>query len=240
MQIEICVETLNSALAAQQGQAHRVELCSALCVGGITPSSGLIRAARAELSIQLFVMIRPREGNFVYNEHEFRIMKDDVVLARELGCDGVVLGLLTPQGTIDVERTRALVELAAPMQVTFHRAFDEVQDEVQALEDVIRTGAHRILSSGGAASAVEGIARLARLQQQAGPRISLMAGGGVRQTNAVEILQGSGVQEVHSSLLDFAEEPHAQDWPSVQVEDVKVLKEICESADAALQSLRIA
>ncbi|MGA7155439.1 MAG: copper homeostasis protein CutC [Acidobacteriaceae bacterium] len=198
--IEIAVDSTESALAAEQGGAQRIELCSALREGGLTSSLGLVRTVRSACSIALFTIIRPRGSDFLYTADEFRTMQEDIRIMGQEGVDGVVFGLLTQDGNIDKERTRALVELACPMQVTFHRALDMTSDPEQALEDVIACGVQRVLTSGCASSAWAGRKRLQAMVQQAAGRITIVIGGGVRPANISRLKASTGATEFHSSM----------------------------------------
>jgi copper homeostasis protein len=198
--LEICVDSVESAVAAENGGAHRIELCSNLLEGGVTPGSGLIATIRDRVSIALHVMVRPRGGDFNYTADEFETMQKDVAALRQLGADGLVLGLLHEDGRIDIERTRCLVELARPLKVTFHRAFDMANDLRSALEDVIATGADRVLTSGGQRTVEDGISTVANLVQAAGDRLIILAGGGVTSANVRTIISRTGVREIHASV----------------------------------------
>lgn len=197
--LEICVESVDHAVAAERGGAHRIELCSDLPSGGITPSAGFMQTARRQVRIPIHMLIRPRPGDFIYSDHEFQIMRDDILAARQFGMDGIVLGVLQPDGNVDVERTRSLVALAHPLPVTFHRAFDSSPDLETSLEDVIRTRASRILTSGGQPRATDALPTLARLIEKAKGRILVMPGGGINSDNVVRVIQTTQAQEVHSS-----------------------------------------
>jgi len=198
--VEACVDSVESSMAAERGGAGRLELCDALFDGGTTPSAGMIEACRAAVSIPVFVIIRPRGGGFVYSDIELDVMRRDIVAARELGADGVVIGALHADGTVHGPQTRSLVEAAGTLPVTFHRAFDFAPDLEQALDAVIAAGVGRVLTSGGAATAREGIPVLASLVGRAGDRAVVMAGGTIREENIGEIVAGTGVREVHVRL----------------------------------------
>ena len=200
MELEICVDSVESAIAADEGGAQRVELCSALSEGGLTPSLGMLRAVRGAVKLGVYVMIRPRGGDFLYSETEFGIMLDDIARAGEAGADGVVFGLLTTQGEVDVERTARLVEAARPMEVTVHRAVDMARELNVAMEGAIAAGAHRILTSGAAATALQGSGRIASLVRQAAGRIGIMVGGNVRPRNLAQVVAGTGASQFHTAL----------------------------------------
>ena len=202
MTIEVCAYSLESCINAQAGGAGRIELCGGLGEGGTTPSAGMIEVVKQHIDIPVYVMIRPRGGDFVYDFFEEEIMKKDIDLAKKLGADGVVLGVLLPDGQVDVVRTKALVEHASPMKVTFHRAFDLTPDPMKALKAVIETGAERILTSGLKASAPEAIPLLEQLAKAAGDKIEIMAGGGVNHTNALQ-LAATGVHALHLTAKAF-------------------------------------
>lgn len=197
---ELCVETVEAALAGQRAGADQVELCAGLACGGITPPRDQMIAAVRALRIPVTVLIRPRYGDFVFSAPEFDRMCRQVSEARDAGAAAVALGILTPDGCIDVQRTARLVELARPMQVTFHRAFDEAPDLAAALEDVIAAGASCLLTSGGCRDVLSGAAAIGRLREHAGRRLRVMAGGGLRMENLAEVVHRSGVTMLHSSL----------------------------------------
>ena len=198
--LEISVETLDAALAAARGGAHRIELCSDLAQGGLTPGTELMRAVRERVELPVFAMIRPRGGDFVYSDAEFAAMKAEIAIAGLVGMDGIVLGILKEDRRVDTERTRRLVEFARPLPVTFHRAFDASGELRQSLEDVIHTGAHRILTSGGAPTAPEGLASLAELVAAAGDRTIVVPGSGINASNILRVAQESRAREFHSGL----------------------------------------
>jgi len=197
---ELCIENVAAARAAEAGGAHRVELCGTLDDGGLTPCPDLMRAAVNAVSIPVSVLIRPRHGGFVFSPEELDRMRSQIGAAKRAGAASVVLGLLLPDSRVDVARTRELVELARPMRVTFHRAFDQTPDLLAALEDVIATGANCLLTSGGKPDVLAGADTIGRIRQQAAERIEIMAGGGLRLGNLAEVARRSGVSSLHSSL----------------------------------------
>ena len=198
--LEVCAGSIASALAAQEGGAFRVELCDNLYEGGTTPSIGTIELARLQLSIRLHVIIRPRGGDFLYSDTEYMIIKRDVEHCRNSGVDGVVIGFLTANGKIDIQRTREIVELARPMAVTFHRAFDMTGDPYEALEDLKLTGVDRILTSGQKNSAPDGAELIARLIRQSADAVTIMPGGGLNENNISEFAKQVQATEYHATL----------------------------------------
>jgi copper homeostasis protein len=205
--VEVCVDSFASAVAAERGGAQRVELCSDLLEGGVTPSSGLLGVVRSNVSIGVFPIIRPRPGDFFYSEPEFDTMCRDIEVARSEGADGVVLGLLKTDGCVDIERTRQLVELARPLAVTFHRAFDMSADLLRSLEDVCATGADRILTSGGEQECLLGVGAVAGLVRASRGRIKIMAGGRIGINNAATIIERTAVSEIHVGLASPVTSP---------------------------------
>ena len=207
--LEIAVDTVEAAVAAERGGADREELCGDLSVGGVTPDAALLRAVREQIQIPVFVMIRPRAGDFVYSVAEFEEMKASIVAAKELGADGLVLGVLNRGNSVDVRRTGELVSLGKPLPVTFHRAFDETADLSRALEEVVQTGAARILTSGGGTSALEGAARIANLVSVASQRIMIVPGAGINPENILQIAVATRAREFHSGLSSALPYPRA-------------------------------
>ena len=200
--LEVCADSVDSAAIAQLSGAHRVELCGNLLEGGTTPSFGLIEAVRRLLSIKVYVIIRPRGGDFCYSDAELEIMLSDVRACGKLGCDGVVAGMLNANGTVDEQRCRLLVEAAhrCGMGVTFHRAVDRCRSMPEAMEAIVRIGCERILTSGGRNAAAEGAVAIRELVEKAGGRIGIMAGAGVTPENASALVGATGVNELHGTF----------------------------------------
>lgn len=197
--LEICCDSVQSAVAAEAGGAQRIELCANLLEGGTTPSGGVLSLCREAISIGLHVLIRPRGGDFCYDETELEVMRRDITFAKQNGVEGVVLGMLRPDGTIDCDGMRDLIALARPLRVTFHRAFDMTHDPLAALEDVISLGADYLLTSGQQATAFAGRDLIAKLVRQAADRIAIMPGAGVNEENILELARVTGAREFHSS-----------------------------------------
>lgn len=213
--LEICAGSLNSAFAAQAGGADRIELCDNLVSGGTTPSFGMVKICHDLLSIPIFPIIRPRGGDFVYSDEEFEVMKQDVICCRDLGCEGLVFGILRQDGSVDKQRCSELISLAGNIECTFHRAFDRCADFSKSLEDVIDLGFHRLLSSGGQLYAEDGISLLADLISQAGNRLRIMPGSGISDSNLIKILKQTGAKEFHSTARNKADRTSrqlSQEW----------------------------
>lgn len=202
---EICANSVASCIAAQEGGADRVELCAGIPEGGTTPSVGMIRQARASISIALNVIIRPRGGDFLYSESEIQEMLYDIKATKELGADGLVFGCLLPDGAVDMVNMRRLMDAAGATPVTFHRAFDHTSDPLKALEDIIKLGCARILTSGCMPTALEGAPLLAQLVEKSAGRIIIMPGCGVKEGNIAEIARLSGAREFHFSAREPVE-----------------------------------
>jgi len=207
MIFEVCIDSAEGALSAQEGGAQRVELCANLVEGGTTPSLGMIQTTRKTVSIDVNVIIRPRGGDFYYSALEFEGICQDILAARQARANGVVIGLLLADGRIDVSRTQQLIELARPLSVTFHRAFDMCRDVDEGLESLVGLGIDRILTSGKKASASEGISCIAHLVGRSAGRIKIMAGGGINASNITKIVAATGVDEVHFSARKVVKSP---------------------------------
>ncbi|XP_058507454.1 copper homeostasis protein cutC homolog [Solea solea] len=197
--MEVCVDSVESAINAEIGGAGRLELCSSLLEGGLTPSIGLLQVVKQSVKIPVYVMIRPRGGDFLYSDQDVDVMRKDIELMRSHGADGLVLGALTEDGRVDSEICMELLAAARPLPVTFHRAFDVVHDPTTALETLVSLGFERVLTSGCDSSALEGLPLIKRIIDQAKDRIVIMPGGGITERNLQRILEGSGAQEFHCS-----------------------------------------
>ena len=195
--VEACVDSVASAVAAERGGARRLELCDNLSDGGTTPSAGMLLAVKAAVRIPVFIIVRPRGGGFVYTDVEVNVMRLDIDAARMLGADGVVVGTLTRDARVDVDQLRVLRDGAAGLPVTFHRAFDVVRDQETALDTLVAEGIPRVLTSGGAPSAIDGATAIGALVRRAAGRIEILAGGGVREENVQELVHRTKVREVH-------------------------------------------
>lgn len=207
LKLEICVDTIESALAAEMGGADRIELCSALSEGGLTPSAGIISNLTKVLKIEVNVLIRPRRGDFLYSELEIECMKHDISMAKNLGAHGVVLGVLKKDGNVDMETMQDLIALARPLSVTFHRAFDMVPDPIKALDDLFALKVDRLLTSGQQQGAEAGMELIAQLVRKANNKLIIMPGGGITESNIQKIQQITGASEFHGSARVKKESP---------------------------------
>jgi copper homeostasis protein len=239
MLLEVCAFNLPSSVIAERAGAKRVELCENPADGGTTPSYGTIKQTREKIGIALYPIIRPRGGNFFYDEDEFAIIKQDILICKQLGCDGISTGVHLQNGEIDTERFKRIVEWAYPMGVTCHRVFDATPDPFKALEEIIDCGCERILTSGQKSAAPEGIDILAQLVQRAGGRIIIMPGAGVRSSNIETLINGTGATEFHTSARMAAPDPvtfrnpaiaDAGDWYIANEAELKKILEILNKA----------
>lgn len=221
MLLEICATSVESAVNVQKGGAQRIELCSELVVGGITPSYGLLKAVLKKVSLPVFVLVRPRSGNFVYSDEEFEIIKNDIRISKELGCAGIVSGVLKDDFSVDLIRVKELVELAKPLEFTFHRAFDLTPNPVESLEELIEIGVNRILTSGQEISAEKGIDLLIKLKDLAKDRLRILPGGGIRPEN-VHLFRENGFTEIHASASSVWKESPK---PKISMNSVKFFDE---------------
>jgi copper homeostasis protein len=215
MLLEVCAFSFQSCLIAERAGAARVELCDNPLEGGTTPAFGTIKLAREKVGIDLYPIIRPRGGNFLYDEDEWAIIKQDILLCKQLGCDGISTGVQKQNGEIDTDRLHQIVEWAYPMGVTCHRVFDATPDPFKALEDIIACGCERILTSGQKSTAPEGMELLAKLVQQADGRIIIMPGAGVRSSNIEQLINATGATEFHTSARITAPDPLTYHNPAV-------------------------
>lgn len=204
-ELEVIAFNITSCKIAQESGADRIELCANPHEGGTTPSYGMIAESRKATSIQLFPIIRPRGGDFLYTNHEFQSMLHDIEICKKLNCDGVVIGMLDADGNIDMDRSSKLMEAASSMQVTFHRAFDRVKDPLNALEQIISLGCKRILTSGLKPTVIEGANYLSKLVEAASDRIKIMPGSGVRAENIIQLAKATGAKSFHSSARKMVE-----------------------------------
>ena len=234
--IEIATSDFCTTKSAVEGGADRIELCANLAEGGTTPSYGTIRQCRDAFSVSLYPIIRPRGGDFLYTKSEYEIMLQEVMLCKQLGCDGIVVGLLNRDGTIDRERTASIIDVAYPLGVTFHRAFDRCADPFSAMEQLIEIGCERILTSGQHPSVVDGVDMVTELNEKAANRIIIMPGSGVRKENIKMLADKTGCVEFHSSLRGkknsdmnfihpaFKDSPESYSNNAIDVEEVKALR----------------
>jgi copper homeostasis protein len=199
MIIEVCANSYESAINAEVGGANRVELCKDLHLDGITPDNEVVIKTLNKLKIPVFILIRPRSGDFVYTNEEFKLMKSDIIKFKKLGCSGIVSGVLNTDNTIDIKRTKELIQLSRPLEFTFHRAFDKIVNPIEGLEELIEIGADRVLTSGQEDSAIKGIKLIAKLIEITNNRITIMPGSGVKSDN-INNFKAIGANEIHGSF----------------------------------------
>ena len=230
MILEICANSYQSAVNAEIASAHRIELCSEISVGGITPSLGLLKKVLQSLTIPVHVLIRPRSGNFTYSDKEFEIMKENIRLCKDLGCAGIVSGVLHEDNTIDIKRTKELIELSKPMSFTFHRAFDVVSKPKEALLQLIALGVHRLLTSGQEEKAEDGIDLLLELQKIAEDKLTILPGSGINSENCIHF-KNNGFTEIHSSaskIISNRTHSYFGNTPQI-VSDINSIKNILDN-----------
>jgi copper homeostasis protein len=241
--LELCAFNVHSCLVAQRAGVVRIELCDNPIEGGTTPSYGMIRQARERVDTLLYPIIRPRSGNYFYDDDEWEIIRRDIAAAKELGCNGISVGVALRSAKVDTDRMKRVVEWASPMGVTCNRVIDGAPDLFEALEDVISSGCERVLTSGGKSGAPEGVAILAQLVRQADGRISVMPGAGVKSTNLAALRQACGAHEYHASARVVAPNPvtyintAVTDYGNVYVADeaevrrmVELMPRLCDAA----------
>lgn len=199
MILEVCANSYESATNAEKGGAHRIELCENLSIGGLTPNFDLAKKVISELNIPVFILIRPRKGDFNYSHEEFEQIKKDIILFKDLGCKGIVSGILTKDKNIDIKRTRELIELSKPLEFTFHRAFDDILNPIDGLHQLIKLRADRILTSGQKKTAIDGIELIKKLINISNNNIKIMPGSGINSTNILEINK-LNINEIHGSF----------------------------------------
>ena len=228
--LEVCAFHIDSCLIAEQAGAVRVELCDNPIEGGTTPSYGTIKQVREKISIRLYPILRPRSGNYFYSDAEFAILKDDIQMCKQLGCDGISVGIQTIDAEIDTERLKRIVDWAGPMGVTCNRVFDCAPDPFKALEEIISCGCERILTSGQKTAAPDAAALLAKLVAQAGDRISIMPGAGIKSSNVAQLQAACGATEFHASARKAAPNPvtfinkEVSDYGNVYIADADEVK----------------
>jgi copper homeostasis protein len=235
--LELCIGSVEDAVIAERAGANRVELCSALMLGGLTPSAGMIQEAKAAVSIPVMAMIRPRGGGFLYSDYDFRVMQRDAAMAVEYGADGIVFGCLDKHGSIDVERTRQLVDLAGDRQTVFHRAFDVTPDPFAALEQLIDLGVTRVLTSGQEDSVYNGAQLIRQLIKHAGNRIEVLPGGGIDRFNLDDVLERTGCSQIHIAVPLQRHDPSVNKRPHVSFGgSLKPPEDLYPVADESLAS----